>query len=407
VAVRFDADTEEYTRALSLGVVTQFAIACWMKVSVDRNAISTVWCVDNGGGDYIRLCTTTDGTTLMVADDVGNLHTLASAGVNTWQYVGFSMNGANATVVMQAANAATPSAFTWANGSPSQNLATLEIGDGVFDTQFLNGCVAAFKIWTGVALTQAELEAEALQYLPQRTNGLAAWYPFLRAETADHSGNGRTLSGGTGTSTEDGPPIRWSAGRRRIVAFTGTTQGEFAAALPALTATASGDVVVSGQQSAVLPPLTGSLAATAAVQGQANAALPALGASMVGEVGAPGLLTAVLPALTGQFDGLLTGGFLTAQLPALTGSAQGQLAAQGVAPVVLPPLTGSVDGVAEIPHNNLDVTVGPPYRGWAARSADTAWTAEAAATRWQAGSPATTWTPARPARGWTARQPTT
>ncbi|MFI7449557.1 hypothetical protein ACIBQX_18820 [Nonomuraea sp. NPDC049714] len=388
MAVRFDADTEEYTRALSLGVVTQFAVACWVKISVDRNNISTVWCVDNGGGDYIRLATTVNGTTLQIADDLGN-HTLASAGVNTWQYVGFSMNGADATAVMQAATASTPSSFAWASGSPSQNLATLEIGDGVFDTQFLNGCVAAFKLWVGVTLTQAELEAEAWQYLPQRTGGLAAWYPFLRGEATDYSGNGRTLSGGTGTTAEDGPPIRWSVGRRRIIRFTGAALGEVAATLPALTGSASGAVVVAGQQSAVLPSLTAALDATATVEGQAPAVLPALAAGLAGEVGAPGLVDARLPALTGQLDGLLTGGFLTAQLPALTGRVDGELAVHGAAPAVLPALTGSLAGEAEIPHNNLDVTAGAPYRGWTSRPLAAAWTA------------------GTPYRGWQARQPTT
>jgi hypothetical protein len=108
---------------------------------------------------------------------------------------------------------------------------------------------------------------------------------------------------------------------------------------------------------------------------------------MAAEAGAPGLLDAHLPALAGAFDGLLTGGFLTAQLPALTASAQGQLTVHGAAPAVLPPLTSSLSGEAEIPHNNLDLSVGPPYRGWTSRPL--AWTAGA------------------PARGWKARQPTT
>jgi hypothetical protein len=407
VAVRFDAATEEYTRTLSLGVVTQFSIACWMKVSVDRNAISTVWCVDNGfAGDYIRLCTTTDGTTLMVADDVGN-HTLASAGVSAWQYVGFSMNGANVTAVMQAANAAAPSVFTWANGSPSQDLVNLRIGDGVFDSQFLNGCVAAFKIWTGVTLSEDELAAEAWQYLPQRTDGLAAWYTFLRGEAIDYSGLGRTLSGGTGTTMEVGPPIRWSAGRRRIVRFTGSVQGEVAATLPALTAGASGAVVVAGQQSAVLPPLTAALDAAVTVDGHAATTLPALTAALTGEVSAPGLLNATLPALTGQFTGNLTGGFLTAQLPALTASLQGKLAVQGTASVILPPLAGSLSGEVEIPHNNLDVSAGPPYRGWTSRPVSAAWTADAPYPSLHARTLAPAWTASTPARGWKARQPTT
>lgn len=42
MAVRFDADTEEYTRAVSLGTATQFTITCWAKISVDQNNVSSL-----------------------------------------------------------------------------------------------------------------------------------------------------------------------------------------------------------------------------------------------------------------------------------------------------------------------------------------------------------------------------
>jgi hypothetical protein len=376
-----------------------------VKISVDTNAQATLWVVDNGTSDYIGIRSDATGTLMRVLSDTSTSGSRELA-VGTWYFVALAMDASSGRLVTYAAG---DTAFTTTTFGAfvTTFAANLRIGKWPTNGDVINGCVAGFKLWTAT-LSQAELEAEAFQYLPARTSGLRAWYPFLTASTTDFSGNAQTLSGGTGATTEDGPPIRWGGGRRRIIVpNAGGALGEFEAVLPALTATGSGDVVVSGLQSAVLPPLTGSLAATAAVQGQANAVLPALDAGMVGDVGSPGLIDAHLPALTGQFDGLLTGGFLTAQLPALTGSLQGDLAAQGVAPVVLPSLTGSVDGVAEIPHNNLDIAVGPPYRGWAGRSADTAWIADATAAGWRAGSPATTWTPSAPDRGWKARQPTT
>jgi hypothetical protein len=405
VAVRITSAAQAYTRAISLGSLTALTVACWVKISVDTNAQATLWVVDNGTSDYIGIRSDATGTLMRVLSDTSTSGSRELA-VGTWYFVALAMDASSGRLVTYAAG---DTAFTTTTFGAfvTTFAANLRIGKWPTNGDVINGCVAGFKLWTAT-LSQAELEAEAFQYLPARATNLRVWYPFLAASTADFSGNAQTLSGGTGATTEDGPPIRWGGGRHRIIVpNAGGALGEFAAVLPALTGAGSGDVVVSGLQPAVLPPLTAALDAAAAVEVQAAAALPALDASVAGDVAAPGLLDAHLPALTGAFDGLLTGGFLTAQLPAFTGSLQGQAAAQGVVSAVLPPLTGSLSGVAEIPHNNLDVTVGAPYRGWTSRPLAPSWTAEAAATRWQAGSPATTWTPDRPARGWKARQPTT
>jgi hypothetical protein len=397
VAVRITSAAQAYTRAISLGTLTAWSITCWLKISVDTNAQTIIWAIDTGSvfGDRYLLRTDSNGTTVRPVSDLGT-HGSRALTVGVWYFVAVALHPDGGRLVSCADGDTGFTTTTYAAFGQSTAAANLRIGKNADNGEVLNGCIAGFKFWTAT-LSQEEIEAEAAQYLPARTDDLYAFYPLID-DADDESGNGNTLSGGTGATWETGPDIPWGAE---------AVTGDLAAVLPSLTAEASGTATITGQQSAVLPSLTGSLAATAAVQGEVNAALPAFTASMVGEVGAPGLLTAVLPALTGQLDGLLTGGFLTAQLPALTGTAQGELAVQGVAPVVLPPLTASLTGVAEIPHNNLDVTVGPPYRGWAARSADTAWAADATAAGWQAGSPATTWTPSAPDRGWKARQPTT
>lgn len=79
--------------------------------------------------------------------------------------------------------------------------------------------VAALKIWSGVVLSQAELEQERWYYTPQRTDGLWLWSPFNDQSDVsfrDYSGNGRDWTE-TGTVTQagvDGPPISWGPARR-------------------------------------------------------------------------------------------------------------------------------------------------------------------------------------------------
>ncbi|MEV7011536.1 LamG-like jellyroll fold domain-containing protein [Streptosporangium sp. NPDC051022] len=217
MAVRFSASGQNYTRSLSLGSQTQWTVSCWVKITTDRNAYSTVWGLDDGSTlDYYILQTDADGTTILLLDDADNTFGSRALTVGTWYYVGVSVNGANGTMVSRAAGDTSFTVSTWTTAAASTSLQNFRLGDAIFTDEWLNGCLAAVKVWSGATLTQAELEAEAWTYQPRRTAGLQAWYPLTRAETTDYSGNGRTLSGGSGATTEDGPGIAWRQGRRRI-----------------------------------------------------------------------------------------------------------------------------------------------------------------------------------------------
>lgn len=212
MAVRFDASTENYTRTWSLGALSQWSCAFWGKISVDRNTWSTFLSIDNTTtSDYNVLQVDSDGTSLgyWVA---GGFHTNTTSPialtVGTWYFIACSVNGASGTLVAQALNAASPTVVTWSTGQAISNATTLRLGDDMA-SEWLNGAMAGVKIWTGATLTQAELEQERWSYLPKRLANLKAWYPLLTPSTVDYSGNGQTLSGGTGTTTEDGPGIGW------------------------------------------------------------------------------------------------------------------------------------------------------------------------------------------------------
>ncbi|MFD8556615.1 hypothetical protein ACFV1N_04890 [Streptosporangium canum] len=213
MAVRFSADGQDYTRTISLGTISQFSLSCWVKISVDRDTYSTAWSLDGVDG-YYALQTTFSGTSIVVMDNAEGSHGSRALTVGTWYYVGVALNGVNGTMVSRALGDTTFTVSTWSDGQPSFTATNLRLGDSP-GNEWLNGALTGVKFWSGVALTQAELEAEAWTHMPQRTAGLRAWYPLTRAETADYSGNALTLSGGTGATTEDGPGIAWRQGRRR------------------------------------------------------------------------------------------------------------------------------------------------------------------------------------------------
>jgi hypothetical protein len=217
VAVRFSASGQDYTRTLSAGTLTQISLALWFKLSVDRNTMSSIWSIGNSSAGYI-LTTPADGTTMTLAGDNPNNFSFAAT-VGTWYYLAFSVNGANGTFVRRALSDTSFTTGTFATGNATSPGDSLWLGTNPF-AEWVNGCLASVKMWLGVTLSQAELEAEAWTQMPRRTADLRCWYPFIRAETVDYSGQGQTLSGGTGATTEDGPGVSWGGARpaRRAVA---------------------------------------------------------------------------------------------------------------------------------------------------------------------------------------------
>jgi hypothetical protein len=288
MAVRFSADGQDYTRSLALGAQTAHTVCGWFKISTDRNDYSTLWSLDNGTGDMELIQTDSDGTTLgaYLDYDAGNIVAM-TAGV--WYFVAVvaatTGNTRTAYYKVEGANALT--SVSLGTGS-STNVATLRIGESPFGAEYLNGCAAAVKMWSGQSLTQAELELESNQYQPVRTANLTFYYPFVNAGTTDYSGNAQTLSGGSGTATEAGPSIRWD--RRAVPKLflpppaggPGSITGVAAAPLGGLAATATGTKNVGGTASAPLGTLSASASGTPKVTGTAAAPLGALTASATG-----------------------------------------------------------------------------------------------------------------------------
>uniref|UniRef100_UPI003F4924A2 LamG-like jellyroll fold domain-containing protein n=1 Tax=Nonomuraea sp. CA-251285 TaxID=3240002 RepID=UPI003F4924A2 len=208
MAVRINATNEYYEASLSLGVLTQMCVSCWFKISTDRNTYSTPWCVDNfvTTSSVRGIQTGTNGTTVEPFYHNGPLTgTKAALTVGTWYYLAYNVNGNNGNWRYRADGGGTVTATSFTGASGTFTASRLRLGESTWGGEWLNGCIAAVKIWTG-NLSAAEMDAEAATYTPIKTAGLVAWYPFHNGpDTTDYSGNGHTLVGGSGTSQEAGP----------------------------------------------------------------------------------------------------------------------------------------------------------------------------------------------------------
>lgn len=183
---------------------------------MDRNTFSTFVDFSDGGSNAFGLQTDTDGVTWQLYSSSNGVTNLFAATVGTWYFIAFAKGPNNGETQAWWADAATLALST--SGTTNHNQATtitgITYGESGFGGEWLNGSMAAVKIWAGVRLTQAEFERERFQYLPHRTSNLYGFYPFLQGGATagarqDFSGSGNTLSNGTNSATTDGPPITW------------------------------------------------------------------------------------------------------------------------------------------------------------------------------------------------------
>jgi len=217
------AGTQEYTTSSGMPASNVWTCTWWTYQVEDRNTYSTLLSVGSAGA-YVDVSTASDGTTVGVYDPSNYSGTPLGAtafSLTTWYRLGLVVDGTTASFYRAAVSASSLTASTASGDFTASNPPTsLVIGDSVNAGDYpWSARVAAFKMW-GAALTQGEVEAELSQYLPRRTGNLLRFHPFLRTEAVDYSGSGNTLSGGTGSTTEDGPPIPWSRLAPRVVITT-------------------------------------------------------------------------------------------------------------------------------------------------------------------------------------------
>ncbi len=274
MAVRFSASGQSYSRTLTLSTQAALTVCGWFKVSVDRNDYSSIFFIDNGTSDNWGMQTGADGTTMSSVFDASTQQGIGSMTVGTWYFIALSTSGTTGNIYYRTAAQSALTTVAVTSVTASVNAATLRIGDSPWGAEWFNGVTAALKGWNA-ALTANETLQESMQYQPGRVSNLLFLHPFVKAETADYSGNARTLSGGTGATTEDGPPIPWIGYSPKLIHQVSSGSAVALAGHADAAAGATGQASVDRPIAAVASAASGasgSLSATRAVDGAATAA---------------------------------------------------------------------------------------------------------------------------------------
>jgi hypothetical protein len=215
-SARFSADGQDYTRTLSPTVGAAFTVLMWARLAANRGYYTTAWCMDSGTqSTAVSMQTDVLGGTMRLVSGSGTSQSITAMTVGTWYCFAVTRSAtggaAGAVVARYGTNPAALSTFTLnpvdGQWSSQATFTTLRLGESIWNNEWLNGNLAAVKIYTR-ALDATEAATELGYYNPVSTTGLYAAYPFWDGpSTTDTSGNGRTLSGGSGTTAEAGPGI--------------------------------------------------------------------------------------------------------------------------------------------------------------------------------------------------------
>src|SRR5690606_28140038 len=146
MAVRFDAEGEGYTCALNLGNQGRFTVCCWVKAYTFNLAyITPVWHVGSTT-DYLTLDLSVAGAAVLWQT---NVLAFAPYTREEWRYFGISKNGSSGTIVSRPATASGYTVSTWSSGPSTIPFNTFRIGQGAYRGEWLDGAIAAVKIWVG------------------------------------------------------------------------------------------------------------------------------------------------------------------------------------------------------------------------------------------------------------------
>lgn len=214
MAIRFSANGQEYTTAASLPTTRLFSVAFWARYAALGTGLGAfIWSLDDTSQVVVLAFGSTGAVALQWTAGAGDAVAGPTVSAGTWAKFAFTCNGNSATLYaaanpLDALSAYSPvHNFTLPSGTLTMRLGdTFEAGSG---GQWLNGNICNFKMWDA-ELTQSQLEYEFRAYAPARTANISRWYPFVLPESADYSGLGRNLSGGSGVTWEAGPPLSWT-----------------------------------------------------------------------------------------------------------------------------------------------------------------------------------------------------
>jgi Concanavalin A-like lectin/glucanases superfamily len=212
MAIRYDASTDTFTRSASVPSSTTYTASFWAYLVTDTNDWVDFFVLrDASYAQWSGLYLFSDGTSLRWSDSSGGAEIAStSLSLNQWYHIGISKNSGAVETYLDGVS---DISITGRN-SPTVTIVQVAANDGGGGN--LNGRIAGLKIWSGSALTQAQLINESRSYYPRILTNLWFWNPLLTAgsATADLSGGGRTFTAGGTLTTEDGPAITLAPRRR-------------------------------------------------------------------------------------------------------------------------------------------------------------------------------------------------
>lgn len=211
MSVNFTANGQNYSATTGLPAANVVTVTCFAILDTITATFENICGLTNGGAANWSLATPAAGTTIGVFDNGSYDPGGAPFGATTittgvWWQFGVVINAAN--IAFYRAPVGQALAVTTAtNFSPPATATSMKIGEYPDDVNLRwSGRLAGMKWWQG-ALTAAEVTAELGQISPVRWSNLLRYHPFRQADTADWSGRGNTLSGGTGATSGVDPPI--------------------------------------------------------------------------------------------------------------------------------------------------------------------------------------------------------
>ena len=226
MAIRFDTGSERLARSASVpGTPGTYTWLAWMQIVSLPASYPVFWEMGPNSTGYNQLYIAPPGGAgdFRFGIDGDSAHggsfdetSDPDRTFGVWYFIAMKRSGTTITLYVGTASAAVTQAWTLAGtGAATPTRMVIGYDDG---TSSPNARVQAFRFYDGIALSLEDIQAEQWAQLPRRTSSLWAWWPLLKhSDLVDYSGNGRDLTA-TGTlSTEDGPPVAWRQGPRRIV----------------------------------------------------------------------------------------------------------------------------------------------------------------------------------------------
>jgi hypothetical protein len=210
VSARSDAATDRVTIA-SAPAAGPITVCTWAKlVTQGTSTLDTIVRWDaSGTTSLIMSLRGASGLTPGIYSAASTTGVLASSDVTlgTWVFIAGTRDGSSNAQIFWGTNPASLSKVTGTvntSGTPSSvNLFGRSTSDA---TDWFNGSLAHFRVWTTV-LTDAEVAAEgASATLVKTASAWSAW-EFANAALTDSSGNSRNLTAGSTGLTADADPL--------------------------------------------------------------------------------------------------------------------------------------------------------------------------------------------------------